>query len=200
MGDILKLGPRFAVTAKVFDVRSGQRTRSVREEAATQDSVMGLFGRLARKVLDIAPPSGARLGDLGTSRVDAYQAYMAGVDALNQFDTREAKRHLEQALRLDSAFALAHYKMSILLGWDDAGDPQRKAHAQAAARLAGGLPARERSLIAGQLQQADNDWTKACDTSRRTNTGYYTRTCVFCRAEECTRTSVRDKYAKIADI
>src|SRR5688572_11895967 len=56
MGDILKLGSRTAVTAKVFNVRSGQRVRSVREDAVVQDSVLPLFGKLARKILNVAPP------------------------------------------------------------------------------------------------------------------------------------------------
>lgn len=47
MGDVLKLGARTTVTAKVFDVRTGQRVRSVREETAIQDSVLPLFGKLA---------------------------------------------------------------------------------------------------------------------------------------------------------
>lgn len=166
MGDLLKLGSRTAVTAKVFDVRSGQRVRSVREETAVQDSVMPLFGRLARRILNVAPPPGANVGALGTTRVDAYQEYIAGVQALNGFDLREAHRRLADALRLDSTFALAHYKMSIVYGWEDPSNPARRTHADAANRLAAGLPQRERNLIVGQLVQSDGDWSRACELYR----------------------------------
>lgn len=166
MGDVLKLGSRTAVTAKVFDVKTGQRVKSVREETQVQDSVMSLFGKLAQKVLNVAPPAGANVGAIGTTRVDAYQEYIAGVASLNRFDLPEARQHFEAALKLDSAFALAHYKISIVAGWENANSAERRPHAEAAARLGTGLPARERTLIAGQLAQSRNEWTKACEIYR----------------------------------
>jgi TolB-like protein len=147
MGDLLKLGSRTAITAKVFNVRTGQRIRSVREETSVQDSVMPLFGKLAQRILNVAPPQGANVGALGTTRVDAYQEYLAGVQALNRFDLQEARARLEQAIALDSAFALAHYKLALTLGWASPGEPAQRRHADAAARLLTGLPARERALI-----------------------------------------------------
>jgi tetratricopeptide (TPR) repeat protein len=166
MGDLLKLGSRTAVTAKVFDVRTGQRVRSVREETAVQDSVMPLFGKLAQRILNVAPPPGARVGSLGTARVDAYQEYVAGLQALNAFDLTQARRRLGKALELDSAFALAHYKMAIVIGWQDPNDAERRTFADAASRLMAGLPPRERALITGQLQQTQGEWTRACETYR----------------------------------
>jgi len=162
MGDVLKVGRRTAITAKVFNVRTGQRLRSVREETTAIDSVMPLFGKLAQRVLDISPPLGADIGALGTSRVDAYQEYLAGVLALNRFDLREARARFEKALALDSAFALAHYKLAITMSWDDPGDALRRRHAEAAARLGTRLPPRERALIAGALQQSLGNWTASC--------------------------------------
>jgi TolB-like protein len=166
MGDLLRLGSRTSVTAKVFNVRTGQRVRSVSEATVVQDSVMPLFGKLAQKILNVAPPQGAQVGALGTTRVDAYQEYIAGVAALNAFDLREARRRLEQAVSLDSAFALAHYKMAIVIGWEDPNNADRRTHAETANRLMGVLPPRERALIGGMMQQAHGDWTRACDTYR----------------------------------
>jgi tetratricopeptide (TPR) repeat protein len=164
MGDVLKLGNRTTVTAKIYDVKSGQRTRSVREDATVADSVMPLFGKLAQKILNVAPPAGATLGAVGTSRVDAYQAYLAGVTALNRFDLPAAKTNLGRAIALDSGFALAHYKMAIVVGWDDPSDQRQRFHAEAAARSQATLPARVRGLIAGLNFQARNEWSKACET------------------------------------
>ena len=163
MGDVLKLGNRTAVTAKVFDVKTGQRVRSIREETSLADSVISIFPKLAQKVLNVAPPQGANLGALGTTRVDAYQEYIAGVEALNKFELKDARRRLERAIALDSAFALAHYKLSIVGGWDQLQGGGQKEHAEAAARLAGGLPPRERGLINGQLASVHGEWTRACE-------------------------------------
>lgn len=164
MGDLLKLGNRTRITAKIFDVRNGQRVRSVSEETSVADSVMPLFGKLAQRILDVAPPQGANVGALGTSSVGAYQEYLAGITALNGFELREARQRLEKALELDSTFALAHYKLALTLGWSAPGDPAQKSHAEAAARLMVGLPGRERSLITGQLHQTLGNWTDACQT------------------------------------
>lgn len=164
MGDVLQLGSRTTVTAKVFDVKTGQRLRSVREETTVQDSVMPMFGRLARKVLNLAPPRGANVGALGTSSVSAYQAYVEGVNALNNYDLATAHQHFEEALKYDSTFALAHFKLSVVIGWENPADPSRKAHAEAANRLSGSLPPRERTLIAGMHQQANTEWTRSCET------------------------------------
>jgi tetratricopeptide (TPR) repeat protein len=164
MGDLLKFGNRTRITAKIFNVRSGQRLRSVSEETSVADSVMPLFGKLAQRILGVAPPQGANIGALGTSSVGAYQEYLAGIQALNGFELREARQRLERALQLDSAFALAHYKLALTLGWSNPGDPLQKQHAEAAARLMVGLPPRERSLITGQLYQTTGNWTDACQT------------------------------------
>ena len=164
MGDVLKLGERTTVTAKVFDVKTGTRVRSLREEATVADSVMPMFGKLARKILDVAPPQNANVGALGTQSIGAYQAYVEGLAALNRYDLAAAHKLFDEALKRDSAFALAHFKQSIVMGWENSGSPDRKTHAEAANRLAGGLPARERALITGQLQQTNGDWTKACET------------------------------------
>src|SRR5690242_20712689 len=83
MGDLLKLGNRTTVNAKIFDVKTGQRVRSVREETPSVDSLMAIFGRLSQKVLDIPAPSGSAMGAVGTSSIAAYQEYAQGMAALN---------------------------------------------------------------------------------------------------------------------
>ena len=163
MGDLLKVGNNTQVVAKIYDVRSGNRVRNVREQTATADSLMSLFGRLARGILNADAPTGAALG-IGTSRLDAYQAYLAGVQALNAFDITGAQPHFEEALRLDSTFALAHYKLSIVLGWSNSNAPAHRAHAEAAQRLGATLPPRERTLIAAQAQSAAGDYGRSCQT------------------------------------
>ena len=164
MGDLLKLGSRTAITAKVYNVRNGQRLRSVREETAVQDSVIPLFGKLAQRILNVAPPQGANVGALGTASVEAYQAYIDGVAALNRYDLDTAALRFDEAIRRDSTFALAHYKQSQTYSWANPGDPRRRTHVEVANRLSRSLPARERALIRGALQQTNGEWTRSCET------------------------------------
>jgi tetratricopeptide (TPR) repeat protein/TolB-like protein len=163
MGDLLKVGSRTVLVAKVFDVRTGQRIRSVRDESSNPDSLMASFSRLARAIVDAAPAAGPGGPVAGTTHLDAYKEYVAGLTALNAFNTAEALARFRRAIQLDSTFALAHFKLSIVLGWTEAGDPAARTHAEAASRLSASLPARERALIAGQLAMAQEDYPRACD-------------------------------------
>ena len=166
MGDVLKIGNRTAVTAKVFDVKSGQRVRSVREETVVQDSVMPMFGKLAEKVLNIAAPQGASVNVVGTTNMGAYKEYAEGMQSLNLFDIPKAREHLERALQIDSTFALAHAKLSVLGGWVTPNDPANRVHAEAAARLSGSLPPREKTLINSNVLFARREYARACEGFR----------------------------------
>jgi tetratricopeptide (TPR) repeat protein/TolB-like protein len=162
MGDLLRVGSRTQVVAKVFDVRSGQRLRTVRREAAVADSIMPAFGQLARGVLNVEPPAGTSLGTIGTTSVGAYQAYIAGVGYLNRWILDTAQAQFARALELDSTFALAHYKLSIVYGWNGGANPRALSEAELALRLAGGLPPREHALVAGHEAFESQHYADAC--------------------------------------
>ena len=165
MGDYFKVGKGARFVANVFDVKTGTKVRSVTQQAADQDSLLTAFGPMARNVLAVPAPPDARLGAIGTTRVDAYQEYLAGASALNRFEITLAKQHLLKSLALDSTFALAHYKLSTAIHWDDARtDTTEHAHALAAARLGGSLPPRERALMSGRVASSAGDYERACAT------------------------------------
>jgi len=149
MGTIIKQGAKTTIAARVFDVRRGTAIRSPQVELIVQDSLMSVFGKLAGSILDVAPPRGTELAGAGTNRVDAYQSYLAGNSALKHNDLSGARRHLNDALRLDSNFALAHYKMAILVGWQNPNDRAKVTHAASAVRFGASLPPHERALMKG---------------------------------------------------
>ena len=162
MGDVLRVGSRTQFVGKVFDVRTGQRLRTVRQEAGNPDSLMGAFGQLARAVLNVAPPAGTSLGTIGTASVEAYQAYIAGVGALNRWVLDSAHTQFDRAIALDSTFALAHYKLALVYGWQTPNSPEGPRHAERAVSLGGNLPVRERNLVRGYAAFAGNRWGEAC--------------------------------------
>lgn len=163
MGDLLKVGSRTQIVGKVFDVRTGQRLRTVRQEAANPDSIMASFGVLARGVLNLGAPSGGSAGGIGTTSIGAYQSYIAGVAYLNRWILDSARMQFTQALTLDSTFALAHYKLALVYGWDAPGLADGPRHAGLAARLGTGLPARERALVAGYDAFSNHRYAEACE-------------------------------------
>ena len=182
IGDVLKVGSTTTVTATVYGVRNGKEIRSARAMTAIPDSLMPLFGKLARGLLAV-PATDAHVGSGGTDRVDAYQEYIAGVQALNKFDAATAKKHFDEALKLDTSFALAHYKWAIASQYDDKAGAARASqlkltdvgnilklvedtakirHAQAAARMSSNLPPRDRTLITGLVSLVTHDLPRAC--------------------------------------
>ena len=163
-GDLLKEGARTVIVGKVFDVRSGRRLRTVQAQMTGTDSLTGTFGRLARSVLDVPPPAGSQLGALGTASIEAYREYLIGTTALSAFNIPEATQRLSHAIEIDSGFALAHYKLAIALGWRAPNEPGIRVHAEAAARLSGALPPRERTLITGELAMAQGEYGRSCET------------------------------------
>ncbi len=168
MGDVFKLGNGARLAATVFDVRTGRQVRAVTRQATAQDSLLSVFGPLARGVLDVPPPADVKAGDAGTQNLGAYQEYLAGVKAYNRFDLPEAQSRLLKAIALDSTFALAHLEYSLMLGWGDAsigtrtGIESRK-HALLAQRFGTNLPKRERMLIDARAASVNDDNSRACE-------------------------------------
>ena len=165
MGDFFKAGKGARFVANVFDVATGAKLRSAVQQTAEQDSLLTSFTPLALRVLAVPPPPDAAMGELGTSRLDAYQEYLIGVRLMNADVMLEARQHLERAIALDSTFALAHFQLSYVLGWGDPLGPRTDAlqHALAAARLGTRLPRRERVLIDAGLASASREYGKACN-------------------------------------
>ncbi|MDB4873819.1 MAG: protein kinase [Gemmatimonadetes bacterium] len=166
MGDFVKVGRTIRIIANVFDTKTGTRIRTV-QQSTDADSLLGAFGPLARSVLSVPPPADAKLGAVGTSRVDAYREYLLGESALNRFELTNAKQHLSKALTLDSTFALAHFKLALAIHWDGASDDTtERTHALSAARLGGSLPPRERALISARVALANGETERSCAAVR----------------------------------
>lgn len=165
MGDFIKIGRGTRLVANVFEVRNGTRLRSVQQPVADPDSLLAAFGPLARAVLAVPPPNGDTTGTVGTTSADAYREYLLGLASLHRFELTDARRHLLLALDRDSLFALAHYKLSIVMHWQGLqGSAAERSHAVAAARLGGALPPRERALISSRLAGTAGDHERACAT------------------------------------
>lgn len=162
MGDLLKVGSKTQMVGKVFDVKTGQRVRTVRQEASNADSIMSAFGQLARGVLNVGSETGSAAG-IGTTSVGAYQAYISGIGYLNNWLLDSARTQFDRALALDSTFALAHYKLALVYGWDSPAAPEGPRHAQLASRYGTSLPPRERNLVTGYAAFSAHKYADACD-------------------------------------
>jgi TolB-like protein len=149
-GQISTINDSLVVTARLYDVRSGEQ-----ENQAIASALMGadprpLFDDLAQKLLALegsGRTSTLQLAQATTTNLEAYRAFLNGVRLLNSWRLYEADTAFDRAIALDSTFALAYHKKSLGLGWGDLS--QRDGPADKAHQLAGRLPPRERSLVQG---------------------------------------------------
>src|SRR5262249_60760983 len=79
-----------------------------------------VFAQLAAKLLDLSgAPNEVQIGlaRSTTASLEAYRAYLTGVEQLNRWDLAGAQRDLQRAIQLDTTFGLAYYKLALTRGW-----------------------------------------------------------------------------------
>ena len=167
LGDYLAVGGQAQLNAKVYEVRSGRQLRLVREQLsnlASLDSLTAGFGRVARGALAVPGPAISREG-VGTTSLEAYAAYLSGLEALNGIQIDSARARFLRATRIDSTFALAHLRASqthIRSTSVPGSDPNRAA----ALRFAATLPPRERSMLQAADASTRADYGELCRLAR----------------------------------
>jgi len=120
LGDFTRAGDSLYLSARMFDVATGKRLDVATVEDRYSDDVRPLFDQLATNLLNLAgAPSGVRadVAQRTTSSLEAYRAYLAGIEELNQWNLSSAERDLTRAVALDSTFSLAYYKLALTRGW-----------------------------------------------------------------------------------
>jgi serine/threonine-protein kinase len=159
LGQVRRIGDSLSVTARAYDVATGDRVGEAAEHrAAVGTDPRVIFDEVAADLLDLAgaPAMRPELAQTTTTSLEAYRAYLYGLQALNRWQLGEADSAFRAATEADSTFALAYYKGALARGWrrtiSDTSDVRL---ARAAARHATRLPQRERALIEsyGQLTQ-----------------------------------------------
>jgi len=143
-GSVVPAGGGYVLTARVIETATGTELVSVGATASDVSDFLSAVDRLSRKLRE-------RLGDsLGsiresvaleratTTSLEALRKYTRGVDAFNARDNDQAIALLEEAIALDSSFAMAWRKLA-------AADFNRRATAAIRAyELRDGLTERER--------------------------------------------------------
>jgi serine/threonine-protein kinase len=172
-GTLVALGQDSArVSATLLDVASGEVLAEIQERDTAHridrlaDSLaVHLFEDLTR-LLGIG---GARFHSVGSVSPAAIKAFLKGEQLYRSSSWDSARVYYEQAVDLDSTFALAHLRISMVLGWAEEGfgvGSRRLSEYQIrAGNLNHGLAPREsllvhaESLFAG-LVPFDGDWSR----------------------------------------
>jgi DNA-binding SARP family transcriptional activator/tetratricopeptide (TPR) repeat protein len=150
LGDVVEAGGRLRITARLYSV-------SPRERPPVSVSVQGAPGQLFQLVDGltaqlIAGRSGSasagltRLAALTTDSLSALKAYLEAERHFRAWRLDSCLQALDRAVRIDSSFALAHYRMATAALWT-----RRRGQASQAAdlalRYANRLSDRDRRLL-----------------------------------------------------
>lgn len=130
-GNISQLGQSYVVTARLASALDGNDLATFREEAANEDELLAAIGRLSKKVRTRAGESlktiraSNELERVTTPSLPALRKYVEGSRlADEEGNTERGIEMLREAVALDTSFAMAWRKLSVLLrneGRDRAG-------------------------------------------------------------------------------
>lgn len=155
-------------SADVYRTTTGERLGRT-EVRGSPDRVTALVDSLSRRVLGVLLREGGGelpavdLARVTTSDDSALSAFLAGEELFRAGDVADAVTAYQAAIREDSAFALAHTRLSNAAGWggvEGARDPLLRAYA-----LSDQLPVRER-----RLTQALYLWVQKADAGAAADT------------------------------
>jgi serine/threonine-protein kinase len=111
LGEIVRTPSRATISARLLGVPAGG-LRAEGSESGSGDE-LELIQRLVVRMLAHATEGAARASSMSDS-LSALKAYLAGARADRRGEPANAVRHYEQALAIDSAFALAALRLALL--------------------------------------------------------------------------------------
>jgi tetratricopeptide (TPR) repeat protein len=120
VGQILEVGSQWSFQANLIDVETGNVVNSAHFETSPKPeelfSVADKLTAQASEWLKASPSEPLRISDAATNSYDAYRYYEKGMQSDYRFEYDEAIQNFEQAVKLDSTFALAHMRLAELRG------------------------------------------------------------------------------------
>ena len=138
-GDVTAVGPTYVLSVHLFSADSGIELAAFRESADDQKGIIPAVDRLSKKlrgrigeslktVRDAKP-----LEQVTTPSLDALRKYALADHAITyEGDNQKGIRLLQEAIALDSGFAMAYRKLGVVLGNTNAPPEQRNAALQRA--------------------------------------------------------------------
>ena len=151
-GDIAPLGDGFVLSARIISSSDGSTLLAERESANGPSELIAAVDRLSRKVREGIGESlrsiraGVPLEEVTTPSLDALRKYSQAERLADQGRFEDAKVLLDEALRLDSSFAMAWRKRAVVLGNTASDRAGEVAAVQRAYDLRDRLPERERLI------------------------------------------------------
>jgi tetratricopeptide (TPR) repeat protein/TolB-like protein len=165
LGNFTRIGDSLELVARVYDVASGARVDVAQVTGKPGEDVRPLFDQLAAKLLDLSgAPSGVTtdLASVTTPSLTAYRSYLEGMEQLSSWNLLSAERLFRRAVETDTAFGLAHYKLSLTRGWIGGDrDSLGLESIRKAAEYSAKLPVHDRAMIDAYRLFLERDFARS---------------------------------------
>ncbi|RPJ54309.1 MAG: hypothetical protein EHM24_31930, partial [Acidobacteria bacterium] len=154
VGDISALGKSYVLSARVLSPADGSELVALRETAADDAGIVAALDRLSGKLRERIGESlksiraGQPLDQVTTGSLEALRLYSEGAKLSEHGRDRQAVERLEQAIALDSGFAMAWRKLAVALDNSRASQDRVVAATTRAWQHRDRLPEIERQLTA----------------------------------------------------
>jgi serine/threonine protein kinase/tetratricopeptide (TPR) repeat protein len=171
-GSILQIEPAIILVSSVADAVNGRILASQRVEGNPGESLINVVDRLGAAIredlaISKSPHREANrpLTELTTGSQDAYRHYLEGYEYNQQLDFASAVNSFEQAIALDSTFAMGYYRLSRAYRHRMMFEEANRS-AQSAARYADHATPLERLYIEAERRVADGQPERCADVLR----------------------------------
>ncbi len=155
-GSVERLGKGYVVSARLVNALDGNELVTFRETAAGDDQLIEALGRLARSVRERAGESmrniqqSSELERVTTPSLAALRKYVEGARTADELgDADRGLALLQEAVTIDSGFAMAWRKIAVLLNNDSREAARAIAATETAFRHRDRLTEEERDLTEG---------------------------------------------------
>ncbi len=169
VGELTQAGDRYIVAGKLLATKDGRVLASYRETAASEDAIIDAVDRLSKKLRNKIGESlktiraEKPLELVSTPSLEALHKYTQGAYAVDvERDFQAGISLLEEAIALDTAFAMAWRKLAVAYANSDAGEDKRRRAIYKAYSFRDRLTDVERYNAMGMyLYGIKRDWQKA---------------------------------------
>ncbi len=152
---IRKFGKLYTIDLKVLDSQKNEYIFTAKEESEGQESIPSMLDKLSEKtrvglkekVAEVRATK-QNVADVTTTNLEAYKHYFEGEQLINKLKFRDAAKEFEKAASIDSAFALAYWRLAYALAWDQS--PGAEEAIQKAMLFIDKVPEKERYYIRGE--------------------------------------------------
>ncbi|MGH7518793.1 MAG: protein kinase domain-containing protein [Gemmatimonadales bacterium] len=166
-GQIDPVGAGYVLSASLLSAADGRVLVAVRETAEDAGGLLGAIDRLSGKLRErigeslVTIRANPPLDEVTTSSLAALRKYSEGVRLLDQRRLDEAIPVLEQAIAIDTTFAMAYRKLAVAFNNSFGSEAREDAAATKAFELRDRLPEVERELAAAYYYgSVENDFAK----------------------------------------